>query len=361
MARRPDAAPAPRRVAPFAGRLLAWFDAHRRDLPWRRSRDPWAIWVSEIMLQQTRVEAVRAPYERFLARFPTPQAFAAATDDELLAAWRGLGYYRRARLLRDGARAVVAQHGGRVPQDLEALGELPGIGAYTRGAIGSIGFGHPEPAVDGNVERVVARHRALREDVKTAPMQRQIRAVAMEWLDAARPGDFNQALMELGAMVCTPTSPACERCPVAADCQALAGGLTGTLPVRKAPRAAVEVEARVALAIGPQGALGGRIPEGEPNAGQLELPGAGMLRSCAAEELAAVLRERFAARLQLGGVLATVRHAITCHRITLRAHAATVQSPGRLGWFPLDDTTPWTTPSRKVFRSALGADGTLRA
>jgi len=227
----------PRRAdaAPFAARLLRWFAAARRDLPWRRTRDPWAIWVSEIMLQQTRVEAVRAPYERFLARFPTPASFAAASDDELLVAWRGLGYYRRARLLRDGARAVVAAHDGAVPADAAALAELPGVGAYTSAAVASIAFGLVAVAVDGNVERVVARHRGVRERVDAAPGRRAVRAQAEAWLDAAQPGDFNQAMMELGATVCAPTSPRCGDCPVAADCVARAEGLAAEFWGRRPP------------------------------------------------------------------------------------------------------------------------------
>jgi A/G-specific adenine glycosylase len=353
---------APRSTVPeFAARLLAWFSAHRRDLPWRRTRDPWAIWVSEVMLQQTRVQAVRGPFERFLQRFPTPAAFAAATDDELLAAWRGLGYYRRARLLRDGARCVVAEHGGAVPDDPAELGALPGIGAYTRGAIGSIAFGRAEPAVDGNVERVVARHLALHADVKSAAMQRRIRQAVLDWLPADRAGDFNQALMELGATVCTPGDPDCARCPVAADCRGRSEGLAAALPVRKPPRAAVEVTARVALAAGPRGVLGCRLPDGGPNAGQLELPGAGMLHDSDEAGLATCLREHFGARIQLGPVVATVAHAITHHRITLHAHAATATRAGALQWWPTDDATPWTTPSRKVFRAALGHGRPLRA
>jgi A/G-specific adenine glycosylase len=344
----------------FAPRLLAWFAGHRRDLPWRRTRDPWAIWVSEVMLQQTRVEAVREPYQRFLQQFPTPSRFAAASDDELLSAWRGLGYYRRARLLRDGARKVTSDHAGKVPSSLQELGELPGIGAYTRGAVGSIAFGHAEPAIDGNVERVVARHRALRGDPKASGTQREIRETVLGWIDPRSAGDFNQALMELGATVCTPTSPACERCPVAQDCRAHSKGLTQTLPERKAPRASVDVTARVALILGPGGAVGGRVPAGQPNAGQIELPGAGILHSATEAELAAVVRERFAARIQTGGAIATVRHAITHHRITVHAHAASVQALGQLAWFPLDDKTPWTTPSRKVFRAALGTSEDLR-
>lgn len=346
---------------PFGGRLLAWFDANRRDLPWRRSRDPWAIWVSEIMLQQTRVEAVRAAYERFLARYPTPASFAAAGDDELLLAWRGLGYYRRARLLRDGAARVAEAHGGAVPAEPDALGDLPGVGAYTRAAIGSIAFGLPLPAVDGNVERVIARHAGIREEIKSAPARRLLDQALAERFAAARPGDFNQAMMDLGAMVCTVASPRCGGCPIAADCSARAAGLTATLPVRKAPRAAVDVDARVAVVLGRRGALGARIPAGEPNAGQIELPGPGILRSCDPADLAARLRERFTARLTIGAVAATVRHAITHHRIVLHAHAAEVREPGGLSWFACDDDTPWTTPARKVFRQVLGDESGLRA
>lgn len=339
--------------ASFAGRLLRWFDANRRDLPWRRTRDPWAIWVSEVMLQQTRVEAVRASYERFVHRFPTPASFATANDDDLFAAWRGLGYYRRARLLREGARAVVAEHGGRVPDRVETLAELPGVGAYTCGAIASIAFDHATPAIDGNVERVFARHAGIRVDVRAAAARARIRGLVDERLDRRRPGDFNQALMELGATTCTPRSPSCERCPVAADCVARAEALTDHLPVRKKPAAPIAVEARVALVVTDGKALGTRVPPGEPNAGQIELPGAGMLTSVDASELGATLRARFGARVDVGAVVATVRHAITRHRIVLRAHAATVRTLGHLAPFPLGDDTPWTTPSRKVFAATF--------
>jgi A/G-specific adenine glycosylase len=345
----------------FAARLLRWFDRERRDLPWRRSRDPWAIWVSEVMLQQTRVEAVRAPFERFLARYPTPATFAAASDDELLLAWRGLGYYRRARLLREGAREVVRSHGGRVPGAAAALAELPGIGDYTKGAIASIAFGAAEVAIDGNVERVTARHRGVRDEVGSAPARRAVQAAVLGWLDRARAGDFNQALMELGAVVCGPASPRCAACPVAADCVARAAGLTDELPRRKARRAPVDVAARAALVLGRDGALGHRIPAGEPNAGQLELPGPGILVSVDAADLGAALQSRFGARLEIGEPVVSVRHAITHHRITLHAHAATAQRRGRLQWFALADDVPWTTPARKVFRAAIGDGGQLRA
>lgn len=346
-------------AAPFAQRLLRWFDHSRRDLPWRHTREPWAIWVSEVMLQQTRVEAVREPFVRFLQRYPTPATFAAASDDELLVVWRGLGYYRRARLLRQAAREVVAAHGGVVPASIEQLATLPGIGAYTLGALASIAFGHAEVAVDGNVERVVARHRGLRTVIDGA-LRRTIRRTAGAWMDRRRPGDFNQALMELGATVCTPTSAACDRCPVATDCVAREQGLTAALPVRPKPRAAVDVAPRVVLVLDGANALGHRIVAGQPNAGQVELPGPGMLTDVDRDDLASVLASTFGARFAIGEVVATVRHAITHHRIVLRAHAATLRRRGALRWFPLAADTPWTTPSRKVLRAVLGA-GALHA
>ena len=333
-------------LPPFSDRLLRWFDAARRDLPWRRTRDPWAIWVSEVMLQQTRVEAVRKSYEHFVASYPTAAAFARASDDELMLAWRGLGYYRRARLLRDGARAVVANHGGRVPRDADAIGELPGVGAYTRGAIASIAFDLPLPAIDGNVERVLARHLALRQDVATAPMRRAIAAAASERLDRARPGDFNQAMMELGAMVCTPTSPRCEQCPVAIDCQGHRAGIAMALPVRKPATPPLLVAACVAVVPAGSGVLALRVPAHEPNAGQWDLPGPGVLQSVDEADFTQLTAARCGARIELGLRLVSVRHSITNHRITVGAHAGTNTSRarGKLEVLrPEDPAVPWTT------------------
>lgn len=306
------------------------------------------------MLQQTRVEAVREPYVRFLARFPTPADFAIIDDDELMRAWRGLGYYRRARLLRKGAQAVVADHGGTVPGDPDALGRLPGIGAYTRGAVASIAFGCSEPAIDGNVERVIARHRHIESDVKAAGAQREIRTFVTGEMDPGRAGDFNQALMELGALICKPTSPRCRECPIAADCTALARGSTASLPVRKPRRAAVDVTSGAILVLGRQGALGARVPSDEPNAGQVELPGSGVLIDLDPADLASVLRNRYGATIEVGPGLTSIRHTITHHRITFVAYAGSVADHGRLQWFPLDEATPWTTLSRKVFGATTG-------
>lgn len=337
----------------FAARLLGWFDQAQRDLPWRRTRDPWAIWVSEIMLQQTRVEAVREPFKRFLHRYPNPSAFAKATDDEVMVAWRGLGYYRRARLLRDGARRVADAHDGVVPEGVAELAALPGIGPYTLGAVASIAFGHGQPAVDGNVERVVSRHRGLDEPIGTARARKPISAQTMRWMDQDRAGDFNQAMMELGATVCTPTSPTCDKCPVHTDCVARRDGRTGELPVKKPPRKAVDVAARAIIATRADSVLGYRIPAGQPNANQIDLPGPGVLKDCDPDDLAAALRDLFGAEVRVAEELASIRHAITHHRITLSVHAAEVQRAGRLRWFALDASTPWTTPARKLFRATF--------
>ena len=350
------------RRAAFSSRLLAWYDRHRRPLPWRGTADPWAIWVSEVMLQQTRVEVVREAYPGFLARFPDPSSYAEASDAQLLGAWKGLGYYRRARLLRDGARAVLSDHGGILPRDATALGQLPGIGRYTRGAIASIAFQQAEPAVDGNVERVVARHRAILANIKQSGPARAVRETVLEWMNRKRPGDFNQALMELGATLCTPRKPRCNACPVAVDCEARAKGIAETLPRLPARRPIRAVQTRAALTALPDGrVLGYRIPPGEINSGQLELLGPGLLRPVASgEELARSVAQRFAVRLEILGPVATVRHCITQHRIALTVHEATLLGRSRnlLRLRPDDPAEPWTTASRKVFRKlSLDGDG----
>src|SRR5271165_299423 len=199
----------------FRRLLLEWFDDNARDLPWRRTRDPYAIWVSEIMLQQTRVAAVIEHYARFMERFPTLLALAEAGEDQVLACWSGLGYYRRARMLHKAARFVAQELNGKLPSTAMELRALPGIGEYTCAAIASIGFGEPAACVDGNVARVLTRVRGWTERTAVAA---KIRKAAGELLDRNRPGDFNQAMMELGATVCLPRGPLCLQCPVVELC-----------------------------------------------------------------------------------------------------------------------------------------------
>ncbi len=219
--------------------LEAWFAEHARDLPWRRARDPYAVWVSEVMLQQTRVETVARYFEPFLARFPTAEALAGASEDEVLAAWSGLGYYRRARALHEGARAVVERHGGLVPRDRAARLALPGIGRYTAGAIGSLAFDLPEPIVDGNVRRVLSRVHRVDDARGARAAEERLWAEASAWAKAEAPGRVNEALMELGATHCARSSPRCGACPLAPWCGAHRRGDVDAFPsprARSSPR-----------------------------------------------------------------------------------------------------------------------------
>jgi A/G-specific adenine glycosylase len=210
------------KIARVRGRLLEWYERCRRDLPWRRSRNPYAIWVSEIMLQQTRVAVVVERYQAFMARFPTLLALALATEQDVLAAWSGLGYYRRARMLHRTAQFVADHYQGNLPQTAEELRLLPGIGAYTAAAVASIAYGEPVAVVDGNVERVLCRMEGWKAGSRVgggSALRRKIEELAARLVDPLRPGDFNQALMELGATLCVPRNPQCLVCPLAADCK----------------------------------------------------------------------------------------------------------------------------------------------
>lgn len=232
----------------FTQAVLGWYDQGHRDLPWRRTQDPYRIWVSEIMLQQTRAETVVSYYERFLARYPAVQDLADAPEEELLKAWEGLGYYSRARSLQKAAKVIVSQYGGRLPADLEKLRALPGIGNYTAGAIASIAFGIPAAAVDGNVERVLCRWDAVTDEVGTPAVHRQIAARAQALVPRDRPGAFANAMMEMGATMCTPKNPKCLLCPVREGCLGFAQGIAQELP-RKAKKKAQRVENRAVLLV----------------------------------------------------------------------------------------------------------------
>ena len=223
----------------FSRKLLEWYRANRRDLPWRWTRDPYHIWVSEIMLQQTRVETVIPYYERFMERFPTPEALAAAPEEEVLKLWEGLGYYSRARNLHAAVREVCERYGGIVPDSREEIRALKGVGDYTAGAILSIAYGKPEPAVDGNVMRVLSRFFLIADDIAKAGTRTRMEELVRGMMPPDAAGDFTQALMELGAMVCTPRAPRCGGCPVAEECAARRQGIETELPVKskaKPPR-----------------------------------------------------------------------------------------------------------------------------
>jgi A/G-specific adenine glycosylase len=215
-------------------RLLAWFGANARDLPWRRTKDPYAIWVSEIMLQQTQVAAVVGYYNRFMRRFPTVQSLAKAREDTVLKLWEGLGYYSRGRNLHKAAKLIAGDYGGRLPDTVDELQKIPGIGRYTAGAIASIAFDRPAPILDGNVIRVLCRVYCIDADPKSPPAQKQLWDLAQQLVCTSHPGAFNEAMMELGAMVCTPRSPKCDACPLSKLCLANQAGRQNELPVKTA-------------------------------------------------------------------------------------------------------------------------------
>ncbi|MBR3108979.1 MAG: A/G-specific adenine glycosylase [Clostridia bacterium] len=231
----------------FSALLLSWYDEHRRVLPFRGTKDSYRVWVSEIMLQQTRTETVGAYYTRFLARFPDVFALANAPEEDVLKCWEGLGYYSRARNLHKAAKEVAEKYNGSFPADLSLLRTLPGVGDYTAAAVASIAFDLPAPAMDGNLTRVLSRFHGVREDVDIPDVKRQLLSLAREDMPASRCGDFNQALMDLGATVCVPGTPDCEACPLRLLCNAYQEGDAETLPVKAAAKPPKDVSMAVAL------------------------------------------------------------------------------------------------------------------
>jgi A/G-specific adenine glycosylase len=323
--------------------LLAWYDRNRRELPWRAApgerADPYRVWLSEVMLQQTRVEAVRPYFQRWLERFPTLAALAAADHDEVMKAWEGLGYYSRARNLHRAVREVEQHYGGRVPDDPAAFRALPGVGRYTAGAVMSIAFDREEPVVDGNVRRVLARWQNLPE-----PSDAALWAAAAELVCGERPGDLNQALMELGATVCTPRSPRCGSCPVSHECAAFAAGTQEQVP---SPRTARPLpHEQVASAVvwrGSEVLLARRPPTGRLG-GLWEFPGAVVREGEGTGAAAArAAREGVGAEIEVGDEIGAVDHVFTHVRVTYTAVRCTLLAGElrpllyeRLRWLPLE-------------------------
>ncbi len=314
----PESLVAPERREALRARLLEWYDRQKRDLPWRRTRDPYAIWLSEVMLQQTQVSTVIPYWERFLQRFPTVEALAAAPLPDVLAGWRGLGYYSRARNLHRAAQEVVARFGGKLPSTAAELLTLPGFGRYTAGAVASIAFGEPAPLVDGNVARVLSRLFEVEGAPGDRPREARLWALATELVHGERPGDFNQALMEHGATVCRPEKPLCLLCPVREGCLAYLHGRVDELPparVRAAPKRmtlAVAVwahEGRLLLARRAEKGLFG---------GLWELPAAEVEDDTPDAESTSRLAEALGVGLSTRGQLGTVRRQLTHRALSLR-------------------------------------------
>ena len=317
-------------------RLVRWYDGHRRDLPWRQTDDPYAIWVSEIMLQQTRVETVIPYYLRFLEKFPTVEALALAEPGEVIKAWENLGYYTRARNLQKAAREITDRFGGRIPADREEILRLPGIGRYTAGAILSIAFGRPVPAVDGNVRRVISRLCAMDEPADDKGVPERIEALVQAMIPKRNPGRFNQALMELGAVCCTPRNPSCTSCPLQTDCRARKQGLTDRLPVRRERKAIPHREVVAAILFNEKKRI---LIVQRPGRGLLgslwKFPGGVLAPGEPLEDgLKRIVRQELDIGIVVGPAIARVKHAYTHFRITLTAFACVLSggAPSGPAW-----------------------------
>src|SRR5467141_3513157 len=362
-------------IGKFRRRLLAWFSARKRLLPWRRTKDPYRIWLSEIMLQQTRVATVIPYYERFLKRFPDVHGLANAPEEEVLRLWSGLGYYSRARNLRKAAQQIVANHAGQFPMTAGDALALPGIGNYTAAAILSIGFGEKLAVLDGNVRRVLARLGALRGNVRESQRWQALQDSADSYLDLVSPGDWNQAMMELGATLCTPKSPQCLLCPVAQFCEGRKLGIAESLPERRKKRATVEVTLAAGVFADKNGwtillpppeeartaALADYVPTlvsrlwHFPTVSVTGDPGVILLAS-----LRKLLRGGRNGNLRLAPV-GKVRHSVTYRDITIVAFRINVKKLPRIKGarrVPLLDVSsalPVSNLTRKVARAALAA------
>jgi A/G-specific adenine glycosylase len=310
--------------------LLRWYDTHRRDLPWRRTRDPYAIWISETMLQQTRVETVIPYYERFLSRFPDVTSLASADLDDIYSVWAGLGYYSRARNLHAAARSVVADHAGQLPSDTQSLRSLKGIGRYTAGALASIAFDRPEPILDGNVARVLTRLRGIREDIGAKFVSESLWQEAAALADGPRPGALNQALMELGATVCMPRAPRCPECPLRSDCDARRAGDAESLPVKARARPPRPLEAVAAWLPRRGRVLAVKRTQKGLMTGLWELPGGEIAGACDPESgLRAQLAESLGLSVTRAEHVGEIDHLFSHRR--LRLHVFRCSAPrGRL-------------------------------
>jgi len=341
--------------ARFRKDLLDWYDDHKRQMPWRETDDPYAIWVSEIMLQQTRVDTVRAYYRRFLEAFPTVEDLAAADRDEVLKLWEGLGYYSRARYLHEAAAQVVEEHDGQVPETIDAIRDLKGIGPYTAAAVLSIAYQKPHAVLDGNVARLLTRIYAVDADSTSSTTKRHLRRLANELLNRERPADFNQAMMELGSTVCTPTSPDCDACPVSTVCRAHAEGDEERYPITPDAKPVPHHDIAVALIFDDDGRL---LIQRRPDEGQLaglwEFPGGkyeededGSMEAACRREI----REELGVDIAVEEPFYTLKHAYTHFKITLHAFrcritdgAPTAREDQPMTWVTLDELEDYAFP-----------------
>lgn len=313
---------------PVAKKILHWYDRHQRDLPWRRTKDPYAIWVSEIMLQQTQVQTVIPYYRRFLDHFPTVRSLAAASLDEVLALWENLGYYSRARHLHAAAIEIVKRWQGVLPSTEEGLRQVPGIGPYTAAAVASIAHGEAVPALDGNVKRVLCRLFGVQASLDRRRTLDRLRRLAEEMIPARQPGRFNQALMDLGAMICTPRKPACLACPVFERCRAAAEGLQDALPLKAKRSALPRKHTAAALLVDGRGrVLIVQRPHRGFLGGMWGFPGGpGQEGETLKKSLVRRVKEELGVVLRCGKELAAVNHAYSHFKMTLHVFQCSIKS-----------------------------------
>ncbi len=323
----------------FASRLLEWYELNKRSLPWRGHADPYAVWVSEIMLQQTRVEAVIPYFRRWMERFPSIGALAQSSERDVLNAWEGLGYYARSRNLRKAGKIVLQEYGGEMPRDVELLRALPGIGKYTAGAIASIAFGLDEPALDGNIRRVLARVFNVSQPARSSAGERALWALAAKHLPKGRAGDYNQAIMDLGATICVPRKPQCPVCPVRSICRARKLGIQGQRPVlgsrKEVPHhvygaAVISRRGKVLLAQRPSNGLLG---------GMWEFPN-GRVKAATGTGLEKTIRRLYDLDVRCGEPLAVVRHGYSHFSVEVhafRCQADALPAKRRLRWIAVKD------------------------
>ncbi len=340
--------------AELVRQLLDWYHTSHRDLPWRRNADPYRVWVSEIMLQQTRVEAVLPYYERFLQHFPTVESLAMAPRQEVLANWAGLGYYRRARMLHDAAKRIVRDFGGQWPADYRTMRSLPGIGEYTAAAIASIAFDQPRAALDGNGLRVLARFTDDRRDIRGAACRRALQVLAGSLMETVLPGQrgaFTQALIELGATVCIPRAPRCLNCPWKAACAGFASGTAPELPVKGRHRTLRRVELSIVIA-----RRGNRVLARERPADASIMPGFWELPTV--EGLSGALPDPWPVGLREVSRLGAFSHAITNTSYACQVYEAHAESSRVSGyrWVAVADLRrkPLATISKKALRFVAG-------
>lgn len=324
----------------LASLLLTWYRINARDLPWRGSKDPYAIWVSEIMLQQTRVETVIPYYQRWLARFPNLESLATASQQDVLSIWEGMGYYSRARNMHRTAQIVVNDYNGKFPSNLKSLSSLPGIGPYTSAAIASIAFGADTPAIDGNIRRVLARFFNVAEEIRTTQAERKLHALAATNLPTGQAGDYNQALMELGAVICTPKTPSCKMCPIKEHCQAYQLGVQDQRPILHKKPDIPHIQVTAAVITRDNRVLIARRPDHGLLGGLWEFPGGKLedgedLSTCLQREI----MEELGAEILVGELFGSYEHAYTHFRITLHAFICSLRAgeprpiqPPELAW-----------------------------